>query len=432
MPFDIEAQRDPIPQRRLARAVVNAAGELQRSGSLGPLFSLGAAAATDAYQKRGQKSVPKGSDYKGDMKNKDIVKKRRAASSAKSSVINTASSQFNPGGAGGYVQKFKKRTKRKRVKSVLSKKQKSAVRAIAKTADRIHMTKFMDQENTYYFPLQTSATYPLIPFAGFFGATPSALATTSPPRGVVGWNLLEDASNARLKVLYANNAVQQAPFTTSGTNEARIFDFSNVPGLAEQYSFKHELKFEFLLKNLSNTGAQCDFYLLKCDAETSTSCSTDLAATHNNSSINAASLVTASDPPALTSLFDQYWSVRGQGKRFWSIKQRQRVVLNPGDEATIHMSHSATMKYEGVAGGTYLKGCWAILCRIQGDLSVDTVDCSQVNMAAANVACRMHRTHKISVSRKEYDGILRIAAPVTGTIVQGKVAGDATNFTEDF
>jgi len=432
MPFDIEAQRDPIPQRRLARAVVNAAGELQRSGSLGPLFSLGAAAATDAYQKRGQKSVPKGSDYKGDMKNKDIMKKRRTASSVKSKkIINTPSAQFNPGSAGGYVKKYSKSGRKKKA-SVLSKKQKEAVRIIARNQDLVHKVKFLDIENTYYFPLQTATTYPLVPYGSFFGVTPSALATTSPPRGCVGWNSIEECNLNRLKTVYQSAPIQQGPWGLSGTNEPRVFNFTSVPNSSKLLRFKHELKWEFLLKNLSNTGAQCDFYLMKFEDEGGITVFQDLDNAYKMANINAATPVGGSTPPVITGQFDQYMSVRGAPKRMWSIKKRQRAVLNPGDEATLFFDHTVTLPYEAPNGGSLLKGCWAIVCRIQGDLSVDTVDCSQVNMAAANVACRLHRTHKISVSRKEYDNVQRIGAPIAGTVVIGKVAGDAQNFSEDF
>jgi len=348
-----------------------------------------------------------------------------------SNVVNTASAKFNPGSSGGYVQSSFKKKKKKKV-SVFTKKEKEAVRAIAKRADMVHKVKFLDQENTYYFPLQTSNTYPFIPFAGFFTEVPSTLATTSPPRGCVGWNQLENATNTRLKVLYQTLPVKQAPYVGSGANEPRIFDFTDVVGYAKQFSFHHELHWEFLMKNLSNTGAQIDIYLLRCEDETAITPSQDLNEAYKVANINAATPTLASDPPALTSMMDQYWSVRGASPRTWSIRKKQRAVLNPGDECTLHFDYKATLPFRGLVDPLYVKGCWAIVARVQGDLSVDTVDCSQVNQAGANIACRMHRTHKISVSRKEYDGIQRIGAPVTGNIVIGKVAGDAQNFAEDF
>lgn len=350
----------------------------------------------------------------------------------KAGVNSSAGPSFNPGSSGGYVQKFSKGKGKKKKATVLSKRQKEAVRAIAERADLVHKVKFLDQENTYFFPLQTSTTFPLIPFAGFFNVAPSALATTSPPRGCVGWNQLEDGTNTKLKALYASLPIKQGPYVSSGTNEPRVMDLSDLTGLAKQFSFKHELHWEFLLKNLSNTGAQVDIYLLKCEDETAITPSQDLNEAYKSANINATTPTAGNDPPTITSMFDQYWSSRGSSPRTWTIKKRQRAVLNPGDEATLHFDYNATLKFRGLVDPLYIKGCWAIIARIQGDLSVDTVDCSQVNMAAANVACRMHRTHKISVSRREYDGVQRIGAPVAGTIVIGKVAGDAQNFAEDF
>lgn len=348
----------------------------------------------------------------------------RGARAARS-VNNVPSPVFNPGSSGGYV-KMPKKKRKARKKAVFSKKQRSVVRSIAINAPEPYVP-VLDYKGQYLFPIQTSTGFPVTPLAGFFGQTVGGLTTVGLTPAKVGWNQIELASDTVIQTMLTNQAAKQEPWVTSGTNELRLFDFTDKPYLAKQYRFKHELDFRFELKNLSNAGARVDLYILTANDNCSVDPLSDLQQAYRDKYINSLDVFGTTDqgrPEPLPNQFDQFFHVPGAKSRSWRSVKHVTFVLNTGDEANVPMSISRTLRWASPHNDTYQKGTWAIIARVQGVLTCDKTNPSQVGMTGGNICCKMTRRYKISVQKGEFDAVVRKIPLVAGTVVTPVAAGD--------
>lgn len=345
----------------------------------------------------------------------------RAARTA-ARVTNAASPSFNPGSSGGYVKQGKKRKVKRKRAPALTKRQRIAVRAIAiKAPEPYHPV--LDVVGQYMFPIQTSATFPCIPLAGFFGMTPTGLTTTGLTPQRVGYNILEGFPNTSLQAVLAGQPIMQIP-DPSGTNVPKVYDFSDKPDYSDQYRFRHYVKWDMKVKNLSNSGARIDLYLVKANADTDVGPIQEFQALYDQRYIASNNVVAGGDPEEIPKQWDQFFYVAGANNRIWRQIRKTTIVLNPGDEADVSMSNVSTLHWRGRNSEVYQKGTWWLMARIQGTLDCDKTDLSQISMSGANIACKMTRHYSVKVQKSLFDAVMRRSPLVVGNVVTPVTAGD--------
>lgn len=129
--------------------------------------------------------------------------------------------------------------------------------------------------------------------------------------------------------------------------------------------FKFVDTHDFQVKN--NTNSSCEFivYVVKCIDYTSVSPLTDLTELRKASFSDVAVLAKEDD-------FNQYWTLPrvNRGQRKWQIFKHYRMEMGAGQESKFR-AQVPVWRYDPsvvveLGSGTYVKGQYAIICRIMG------------------------------------------------------------------
>jgi len=343
-------------------------------------------------------------------------------------VYNKAGPSFNPGGAGGFKTRLKKRKLSKRSRLVAARQRKFRRKVLNATK----YTMISDLQQDYLTSIQSAegGSDGIIGFAGPYGKTKRHLITTGNLPGLVGWNIIESPEFHDLDEELKQQARGQMSLDVNDDGIEEIVGkfFDNVS--AKQISVKRDIAFVLDCRNNSTTSAKVTFYLMRCSETTDKSAYEDLLSFYQAGSIDGSDPSLAMNAPQLSKNHNQYISTPRHGrKRLWRKEQEVSMLLNPGDCAKQRMSVSCVLPCipEGGLGDyRYYKGQWSIIARIEGTLEVSAADPSKFGWTGAVVGCHYTRYMKTYVSRKEYDSVKRISVGTVEEISDGIVAGDST------
>jgi len=340
-----------------------------------------------------------------------------------SAVANTASPSFNPGSSGGYVKAKTKKKKGSKKKPAFTKREKAAVKRLAARAPEPFFP-VLDITGQYFHPIQTSTSFPCVPLQGFFGTALAGLTTTGLTPSRVGWNALELFNNNTLTSVISGLPIVNLPYVTSATNVPRVYNFDTIARYSDQYKFKHEVSWNLKVKNLANTGARVDFYVVKSTDNTDLNPFQELESVYTQQYIASNNVMAGGNPEEIQKQFQQYWNVPHAKDRAWKVVKHVTAVLNPGDEADIPLKVSSIVAWDAPGAQAYPKGIWSLIARVHGSLDIDKTDPSQVSISGASLACKMDRRYKLSVQKSLFDAVRRRSPLVSGAVVTPVTAGD--------
>lgn len=222
-------------------------------------------------------------------------------------------------------------------------------------------------------------------------------------------NVMHQVSNAVNKVEWSELILQttsdfnaRCNFTSIGNNDAntvsRIEEISMestvTSYLGKKFYFEDSHRFKF--KNNTNSSAEMVIYVVKCTDYTSYTPLNDL--TEMRKAAFGSTIVLAKEDD-----FNQYWTVPriGTAQRKWRIHKRFSIDLGGGEEAILpirlpQVGYDPAVVVE-MGSSAYMKGQYAIICRIMGKPSHDVASLSTLGMSNTLVDAIEYRKEKTSV-----------------------------------
>jgi len=327
-------------------------------------------------------------------------------------IINQASPQFNPGGAGGYIQK-KGASRKKKPRVKISK-------AFRKAVTRVMQKKLREYEllsrikRSLMFAVFTSATLPIIP------------ASSTIASDYVGWYAQEFWDNAYCKALI-DDTYRRDAYTVSGTPETRLVPFGNTGG-GSQKEFKFGMTSQYRFKNNTSQSLILEVFEVVCKMESDNTPISELNQRYQDNYVASTGVIAGTDPQVLGKSFNQGWSTPGSNNNACAWKKKKggyKIVLNPGDEGNVGFKHSLAYQYAS-ATTTYCKGSYAVIFRIQGSISNSAADARDVHFSEA--VCSVHHQYTVTCRMRDavFHGQDRISSNLHDAFSDDVVAGDST------
>lgn len=334
-------------------------------------------------------------------------------------VVRASGPSFNPGGAGGYVVKKSKGKKRKRKAFKLSPKVKEAVSKLINKKSR-HWDPIQNLTFDEFFGIRTTTDYPMVPAS-------SAIANNC-----VGWYTYGLKTITELKALI-DAAYRKDAYAVSGTSVVRNVPFG-LTGDGEQKEFVITQNFKFLIRNNSSQQSVVDLFGLKSAADTSYTPTDELQRRYNEAYVLDTGVIAGTDPQSIVRAFSQQFWTPNQKQSDWTTwhsHKSEKMVLNPGDEATFTFSGRTLFQYNQGPVVNYCSQVPAVLIRIQGSLSHSNVDQKLVHFSQADCDVRCVTHTDVKVRDALFTGQKRIKNNVAGAFGDDVVAGDAVQHSYD-
>lgn len=333
-------------------------------------------------------------------------------------VYNKAGPSFNPGGAGGYLQKVRGRRTHKK-HNPFSRHQKDAIRRIVK-ANRNVWERVYATTKSETFAVFTANAFPISPSG-------STIAND-----VVGWYEDDLQDSAKLKALM-NDGVRQDAYVASDAAVRRIVPNS---GLEEERFYRFTFKYKYYLKNNGAQPAKVDVYMCRNSELNSLTPLGEVNQRYNDNYVlnTDGGIVAGTNPQNIQQSFTQFYSTKNQSSSMyngWKIKKHYKAVLNPGDEATVYWEYTQTVNYNSLSAGFYTPGAGAVVFRVQGGLSHSEADERLVHYSLAQVDVDRQRIISIDTKDAHYTAKNRYTDDSNPVFVDDVVAGDATQHPVD-
>jgi len=350
---------------------------------------------------------------------------RKAFQAPKPKVQNstTAGPAFNPGSTGGWKGKLKKKRRSKK-----KGKQARALRLFRKKVmAAVNFTKVSDYRQTFIFPIQTSAAYPVIPFAGPYNRTVAGLTTTGNCPKNVGYNLLEGPTfvEQRAELLTEEQTVKFEPWVL-GSDEGRIKQYLTNPKADAQYTVKRSIRWQMEFRNNSTTSAHVVIYLMRCVQQTDSSALTELSGIRAQNYVNSNTPVALNTVEDITLDYQQYMKLKLCGKkRNWVVDQEFTMVLNGGDVVQQSLAYEQVLPMIQFETTAFEKGQYQLIARIMGPLAIDVNNPALYDRCGTVIGCQMNRHVLTYISKKDYDVVNRIGPTLAGAVATPGVAQDA-------